>query len=282
MPELPEVETVIRGLTPALKGEEIANVQLRRKSLRIPFPPNLKQNLEGQKILHLTRRAKYILIHLMDGNILVIHLGMSGRMTVISAGENYTLQKHDHFIMSMKNGTRVIYNDPRRFGMIFLVSQDNLQSHKVFHHLGPEPLGNEFSALVLAARLRNKKVSIKQALLDQRVVVGVGNIYASEALYLAGINPTKRAELIKGERCERLVKSIRDVLNRAIKAGGSTLKDYRHADGELGYFQHSFTVYDKEGETCSKCRKAGSAARPCIRKIVQSGRSTYYCAKTQK
>lgn len=281
MPELPEVETVMRGLLPVLKGQQIEGVQLRRKDLRIPFPKGLKQSLEGQKILHLSRRAKYILIQLQDNNILVIHLGMSGRVSIIPPEQDYDFQKHDHFIMNLTNGARIIYNDPRRFGMIFLVGQDELETHKAFAHLGPEPLGNGFSGPVLAARLKNKKVSIKQALLDQRVVVGVGNIYASEALYQAGINPTKRAELIKADKAELLVHSIRDVLTRAIAAGGSTLKDYRHADGELGYFQHSFTVYDREGELCPSCQKAKST-QACIKKIVQSGRSTYYCSKTQR
>ncbi len=281
MPELPEVETVMRGLRPVLKGEEIADVQIKRKDLRIPFTPKLKQKLEGRGVTHLTRRAKYILIHLSDMNILVIHLGMSGRITIIPAGEDYTLQKHDHFTMTMKSGAQVIYNDPRRFGMIFLMGADEIETHKAFHHLGPEPLGNEFSGPILAERLKNKKVAIKQALLDQQVVVGVGNIYASEALYMAGIEPTKRAELVKGDKCELLVSCIRDVLARAIKAGGSTLKDYRHADGELGYFQHSFIVYDRAGEICPKCQEAGQT-QPCIKKIVQSGRSTYFCARTQK
>jgi formamidopyrimidine-DNA glycosylase len=281
MPELPEVETVMRGLTPVLKGGMIAAVQVRRKDLRVPFPKDLQTKLEGQKILNLTRRAKYILIHLNDGNTLVIHLGMSGRMTIIPTGEKHTLQKHDHFVMCTQEGVQIIYNDARRFGMIFLVGQDELQSHKAFHHLGPEPLGNEFSGPVLAARLKNKKVSVKQALLDQRIVVGVGNIYASEALYMAGIKPTIPAEHIKGDKAERLVQCIRDVLTRAIKAGGSTLKDYRHADGELGYFQHSFKVYDRAGEICSICEGNG-VTKACIKKIVQSGRSTYFCANTQK
>lgn len=281
MPELPEVETVMRGLEPVLLGADIADVRLMRKDLRIPFTPKLKQKLEGREISHLSRRAKYILIHLSDSNILVIHLGMSGRITIIPAGEDYTLQKHDHFTMQMKSGAQIIYNDPRRFGMIFLMGADEVTTHKAFAHLGPEPLGNKFSGPILAARLKNKKVAIKQALLDQQVVVGVGNIYASEALYMAGINPTKRAELIKGDRSELLVSCIRDVLSRAIKAGGSTLKDYRHADGELGYFQHSFTVYDRAGEICPKCHEVG-IEKPCIKKIVQSGRSTYFCAMTQK
>lgn len=281
MPELPEVETVIRGLKPHLEGGEIVDAKNYRKDLRIPFPKNLKKSLTGQKILNITRRAKYILVHLSGGNILVIHLGMSGRVTVISKNEEYDLQKHDHFMMAMKDGVSIVYNDPRRFGMIFLVEEDKIHDHKVFNHLGPEPLGNEFSGSILAERLKNKKTSIKQALLDQRVVVGVGNIYASEALYQAGINPTKRAELVKGEKIELLVRCIRDVLNRAIKAGGSTLKDYRSADGELGYFQHSFKVYDRANELCPKCKKAG-VTKPCIKKIVQSGRSTYYCAKTQR
>ncbi len=281
MPELPEVETVMRGLEPALKGAEIVKAQTHRKDLRIPFTPKLKQKLEGRRVNHLSRRAKYILIHLDDDNILVIHLGMSGRITIIPAGESYDPQKHDHFTLELKSGAQIIYNDPRRFGMIFLIGADEIETHKAFAHLGPEPLGNEFSGPVLAARLKNKKVAIKQALLDQEVVVGVGNIYASEALYMAGIKPTKRAELIKGEKAQLLVQCVRDVLSRAIKAGGSTLKDYRHADGELGYFQHSFTVYDRAGEVCPKCKAAG-IEKPCIKKIVQSGRSTYFCAKTQR
>lgn len=281
MPELPEVETVMRGLIPVLVDAEIKSVDQRRKDLRVPFPVRLKQKLEGRIVRHLKRRAKYIQVVLDDGNVLVIHLGMSGRVSVVPAGEAYELQKHDHLIIEMNEGARIIYNDPRRFGMIFLAHEKELPDHSAFKVLGPEPLGNEFSGPVLAARLQGKKASIKQALLDQRVVAGVGNIYACEALYRAGIRPTKKAGLIKEEKAELLTRAIRDVLTRAIKAGGSTLKDYRHADGELGYFQHAFTVYDREKQKCPACdcdiKKTGG-----IRRIVQSGRSTFYCPQKQK
>ena len=284
MPELPEVETVMRGLEPVLTGQVIKVVTKRRKDLRIPFPARLKQRLEGRKVLSLKRRAKYILVHLDDGNALVIHLGMSGGVSIIPAKEDpYSPEKHDHLILELKNGVRIVYNDPRRFGMIFMMAEtESSKPHPAFHHLGPEPLGNELvSGPVLAARLKDKKTSIKQALLDQRIVVGVGNIYACEALYRSGISPTKRAGLIKGKQSEELVKAIRTVLNKAIKAGGSTLKDYRHADGELGYFQHQFSVYDCEKEACPACdcdiSKTGG-----IKRIVQSGRSTFYCPRKQK
>lgn len=281
MPELPEVETVMRGLEPVLLNAKIKTVDQRRKDLRIPFPNKMKQRLEGRKILSLKRRAKYIQIFLDDDNVLVMHLGMSGRISIIPKAEKYSLQKHDHLILTLNNGIRLVYNDPRRFGMIFIVPAKDIENHKAFKHLGPEPLGNEFSGPILAQRLKGKKTSIKQALLDQRVVVGVGNIYACEALYQARINPTKPAHLIKGEKSEKLVAAIRDVLRRAIKAGGSTLKDYRHTDGELGYFQHNFAVYDREGEACPDCdcdiKRSGG-----IKRIVQSGRSTFYCSKKQR
>ena len=281
MPELPEVETVMRGLEPVLTGAEIKTVTKRRKDLRVPFPTRMKQRLEGRKITALKRRAKYILVSLDDGNVLVIHLGMSGRVSIIPSKEDYELEKHDHLILELESGVRIVYNDPRRFGMVFMVSEVELPEHPAFSHLGPEPLGNEFSGPILEERLKNKKTSIKQALLDQRIVVGVGNIYACEALFRSGIKPTKRAGLIKGKQSEELVRAIRSVLNKAIKAGGSTLKDYRHVDGELGYFQHQFAVYDCEKEACARCdcdiKKTGG-----VKRIVQSGRSTFYCARKQK
>lgn len=281
MPELPEVETVMRGLEPVLLSAKIKAVDQRRKDLRVPFPDKMKERLEGRTVLSLKRRAKYIQIFLDDDNVLVIHLGMSGRISIIHKEEKYALQKHDHLILTLNSGVRLVYNDPRRFGMVFLVAMREIEDHPAFHHLGPEPLGNEFSGPILARRLKGKKTSIKQALLDQRVVVGVGNIYACEALYQSGINPIKQAHLIKGDKSEKLVAAIRDVLRRAIKAGGSTLKDYRHTDGELGYFQHSFTVYDQQGEPCPDCdceiNRSGG-----IKRIVQSGRSTFYCSKKQR
>ncbi len=281
MPELPEVETVMRGLEPVIMGAEITALDQRRKNLRIPFPDKFEKRLKGRKILSLRRRAKYILIGLDKGEILVIHLGMSGRVSIIPKGEDVELEKHDHLVLSFDNGVTIIYNDPRRFGMVFLVAESEWESHKNFAHLGPEPLGNDFSAPILQARLKDKNTSIKQALLDQRVVVGVGNIYACEALFMAGINPLKKARLVKGAKIELLVKAIRDVLTRAIKAGGSTLKDYRHADGQLGYFQHNFTVYNQEGAKCPTCDCDINKTNG-IKRIIQSGRSTFYCPKKQK
>jgi len=281
MPELPEVETVMRGLEPTLIGAIISKAEARRADLRIPFPKTISKDLKNRQVVTLTRRAKYILVHLDNGHILAIHLGMSGSVSIIGSNETYDFQKHDHFILTLNSGVRIVYNDPRRFGMIFMVVENNIETHKAFSHSGPEPLGNDFSAPILRAKLKNKKTSIKQALLDQRVVVGVGNIYACEALYMSGINPTKRAELIKGEKLDLLVKSIRSVLRKAIKAGGSTLKDYKHTDGSLGYFQHQFGVYDKEKQACPNCdcdiQKTGG-----VKRIVQSGRSTFYCPRTQK
>ena len=281
MPELPEVETVMRGLTPTLLHNKIDKVTLYRKDLRIPFPENMNKRMSGLVVASLTRRAKYILVHFEGGLILAIHLGMSGRVSIIPKGENYDLQKHDHLKIDLNTGAQIIYNDPRRFGMVFLLKQGELETHKAFSHLGPEPLGNHFSAPYLRAALENKKTSIKQALLDQRVVVGVGNIYACEALYQAKIDPRKSAHKITGKKAEELVRVIRDVLKRAIKAGGSTLKDYRHADGELGYFQHNFTVYDCVGRACPNCdcdiNKTGG-----VQRIVQGGRSTFYCPRQQK
>ena len=281
MPELPEVETVMRGLEPVLVGAQITAVDQRRKNLRIAFPDKMKQRLEGRTVRALRRRAKYILVMLDDDNVLVVHLGMSGRVSIIPAGEAYEIQKHDHLILELSNGVKIIYNDPRRFGMIFLVPEKDLPDHPSFKSLGPEPLGNEFSGSVLAERLKGKKSGIKQALLDQRVVAGVGNIYACEALYQSGIHPASEAGKITGKKAENLAGAVRDVLSRAIEAGGSTLKDYRHVDGEPGYFQHHFSVYDCENESCPGCdcdiEKTGG-----IKRIVQSGRSSFYCSKKQK
>ena len=275
MPELPEVETVMRGLSPALLGHKIDRVKLYRKDLRVPFPKNMQAKLSGKRISSLSRRAKYILVHFEGGLILAIHLGMSGRVSIVPKSEKYDVQKHDHMILTMNTGVRIVYNDPRRFGMVFLLKDIEFETHTSFEHLGPEPLGNDFSAPYLMGVLKNKKTSIKQALLDQRVVVGVGNIYACEALYKSKINPEKQACQVKGQKAEELVKDIRIILKKAIKAGGSTLKDYRHADGELGYFQHNFTVYDRAGQGCQNCNKT-------IKRIVQGGRSTFYCPTCQK
>jgi len=281
MPELPEVETVLRGIEPHLQNQTISLVKTYRKDLRIPFPKDLKKTLESAKIVSLQRRAKYILIHLDNNIILSIHLGMSGSIQIVTDGMQYDLRKHDHFEMRLSNKVRIIYNDPRRFGMIFTLANDEANTHKAFAHLGPEPLGNEFSAQILKARLKNKTVSIKQALLDQTVVVGVGNIYACEALYMTGINPRKPAGKISLKKLEDLVQSIRKVLSVAIEAGGSTLQDHRQADGTLGYFQHQFNVYDQESLPCGQCDcKVGKTGG--VKRIVQSGRSTFYCPQKQK
>jgi len=280
MPELPEVETVRHGLELVIENAKIIKTDQRSKALRIPFPDDLASKLKNKTIISLGRRAKYLLLHLDDRNILVVHLGMSGRILIIKPAENYKAEKHDHLILELDNGFSVILNDARRFGMVFTVSENELDHHKAFAGLGPEPLGNHFSAEVLVQKLKGKKTAIKQALLDQKVVAGLGNIYVCEALYKAGIDPRRASGTLALEEIERLVPAIKDVLKAAILAGGSSLKDYRKADGELGYFQHSFSVYDREGQACPECNcnltKTGG-----IQRIKQAGRSTFYCPACQ-
>lgn len=271
MPELPEVETVVRGLEKAMKGRTLARVKLNRKDLRLPFPPALSK-LRDIKIESLSRRAKYILIALEGGRTMIVHLGMSGRMTIGAEKP----QKHDHMILALDTGTKIVFNDPRRFGLVDLIPTRDLPRHKLFRHLGPEPLGKAFTPARLAEKCAHRKTAIKLALMDQRVVVGVGNIYASEALYAAGIDPRRPAGSLKPAEIKRIVAAIRDVLKKAIKAGGSSLRDYVRADGELGYFQHHWSVYDKAGSNCPACKK------PCIIRITQGGRSTFLCPATQK
>jgi len=273
MPELPEVETVRRGLEPVMTDQRIAHAGVHREGLRWPFPQNMVARLEGQRIERLRRRAKYILADLDGGESLIIHLGMSGRM-LISDGD--ALIKHDHVVLDMENGKRIAFNDPRRFGMMDLCATDQLGDHRMFKGMGPEPLGNSFDAEYLGERLKGRKVSIKSALLDQKIVAGLGNIYVCEALWRTGIAPTQKGGDVGGERVELLVSTIRDVLRAALVAGGSSLKDYRQADGELGYFQHSFAVYGREGEPC---KTEGCGAN--IARIAQSGRSTFYCPTCQ-
>lgn len=275
MPELPEVETVCRGLEPVLLGQVIVKADVRRKDLRRPFPKGLKTRIKSAQVTHITRRAKYIQIHLNNDYVLVIHLGMSGR--IVFHPRDYKPQTHDHFIMHLRDGQQIVFNDPRRFGIVDLVAVADLESHVLFAHLGPEPLSNGFAGPVLAAALKGKKAAIKQVIMDQTVVVGVGNIYASEALFMAGINPAKAAGKVKPEQAEALVSAIRKVLQKAIKAGGSTLRDHRQANGELGYFQYSFSVYDREGHVCGVC-----AGKQPIKRIIQGGRSTFYCPTCQK
>ncbi len=280
MPELPEVETVCRGLARAMNGERIAGVETLRHNLRIPFPTDLK-TIAGARVENITRRAKYIMIALDNKKTLLIHLGMSGRMVIQQKPEQGALEKHDHMVLNMKNGTRIVFNDARRFGMVDLANTAELAQHKFFSHLGPEPLDREFSAKYLAEKLKTKKIAIKLAIMDQEMVVGVGNIYASEALFRAGIDPARAASSIRPAEITELIASIRAVLKQAIKAGGSSLRDYVQADGELGYFQDKWAVYGKHHQPCKGCDcnidKTGG-----IQKITQGARSTFYCPRKQK
>ncbi|MGH6930991.1 MAG: bifunctional DNA-formamidopyrimidine glycosylase/DNA-(apurinic or apyrimidinic site) lyase [Dongiaceae bacterium] len=280
MPELPEVETVCRGLASRLVGRRISRVIQRRADLRFPLPKRLASRLEGRRIVRVSRRAKYILIHLDGDDVLLAHLGMSGRI-MIGAAPMREFQPHDHVVLETDDGTAVRFNDARRFGCLDLVSGSKLDRHRLLIGLGPEPLGNEFSGPVLAAALRGKATPIKSALLDQRVVAGLGNIYVSESLFWAGLSPRRLARTVQGERAERLVAAIRKVLNEAIAAGGSSLRDFVQVDGELGYFQNSWAVYERESQGCPGCN-CDIAATGGIRRIVQTGRSTFYCARRQR
>lgn len=288
MPELPEVETVRRGLEPAMTGHVIARADVRRPDLRWPFPPRMAERLTGQRVERLRRRSKYILADLSGGETLLIHLGMSGRMMVSGLagargdmlGDFHHLhpapEKHDHVVLDMDNGARVTFNDARRFGAMDLAPTGAVEAHRFLATLGPEPLGNEFDERYLAARFKGRNTPVKSALLDQRIVAGLGNIYVCEALWRTGISPLRKAGGLSRARAAALVPAIRDVLAEAIAAGGSSLRDYRQADGELGYFQHSFAVYGREGAPCRKPGCGGTIAR-----VVQSGRSSFYCPKCQ-
>lgn len=280
MPELPEVETIARGLATTLAGHRITAVRQTRADLRVPFPPTLSKRLTGRRVVHIGRRAKYLLLSLDDGQVLIIHLGMSGRF-MIRHDPSIPLLPHDHLVLSTEDGTDYALNDPRRFGLVALVEEGELASHRLFRDLGPEPLGNEFDTGTLAAALAGRRTPIKAALLDQRTVAGLGNIYVCEALFWAGISPLRMAATVQGARAERLVQAIRRVLTEAIAAGGSTLRDFVHHDGELGYFQHHFAVYDREGQGCAGC-DCDPAKTGGVRRIVQSGRSTFYCPRRQR
>jgi len=274
MPELPEVETVCRGLADRLLGRRFTHVDVRRPDLRIPFPTDLAARLKGRRIESIGRRGKYILIHLDDAQVVIAHLGMSGRMIF---GEWAPQGPHDHLVLSIVDGSFLTYSDHRRFGLITLSDDQSLDQHRFFVGMGPEPLDADFDGAVLARRLAGKRTPIKAALLDQRVVAGLGNIYVCEALFHAGISPRRLAHTVQGVRAVRLVAAIRQVLEAAIEAGGSTLRDYAQSSGELGYFQHQFAVYDREGQSCPACDCADT-----VKRMVQSGRSTYYCAKRQR
>lgn len=276
MPELPEVETVRRGLAMALEGKRLSRVEVRRPDLRRPFPERFAERLKGRRIASFRRRAKYLLLGLDSGEDWLIHLGMSGRMLVGQGWPN-ELDAHDHVVIGAEDGTVVRFNDARRFGVMDLIAAGETETHPLIKGIGPEPLDAAFDGRTLAARLKGKAAPIKAALLDQRVVAGIGNIYASEALFRAGISPTRKAGTVQGERAEKLMAAVKAVLSEAIKAGGSSLRDHRQTSGELGYFQHSFKVYGKDGKPCPVCR-----SKTGIRHLVQSGRSTFYCAKCQR
>jgi len=325
MPELPEVETVRRGLQPVMEGSTIVRAEARRKDLRFPFQKDFVARLEGQTVTGLGRRAKYLLADLASGDVLLMHLGMSGSFRVIDGEDQKTPGKfhhprnedraHDHVVFHMSSGAAVVFNDPRRFGYMKIIARHALEGEPLLSGLGPEPLGNEFDAAMLARSCANKKTSLKAALLDQRVVAGLGNIYVCEALFRSQLSPRRLAATLatkaaprkgvaagqrkgvaggqrKGvaggqrisvaggeptDHAKRLVNAIHAVLNQAIKAGGSSLRDHRQTSGELGYFQHSFQVYDREGE---KCQTAGCSG--IVRRFTQNGRSTFWCPKCQK
>jgi formamidopyrimidine-DNA glycosylase len=289
MPELPEVETVLRGLEPVMIGQKIRNAEIRRPDLRRPFPGNMSERLTGATFLRFHRRSKYILCDLDSGETLLIHLGMSGRMTILPIGNdtndlkaNFKYKhplpaKHDHVILDMMDGTRVSFNDTRRFGAMDLIETKKLFDHKLIKLLGPEPLGNEFNTPYLHSKLKGKTAPIKSALLDQRIVSGLGNIYVCESLWRAGINPKRLSGKVSRKKIDVLVPIIRNVLTEAISAGGSSRQDHRQANGDLGYFQQSFEVYGREGKKCSSAN-----CSELVKRIVQSGRSSFYCAKCQK
>jgi formamidopyrimidine-DNA glycosylase len=293
MPELPEVETVRRGLEPAMVGARFDRVEQRRPDLRFPFPQNFQTRLIGRRVEALGRRAKYLLADLDDRHVLVMHLGMSGSFRIVDAmtselpGDFYHAKSkdavHDHVEFLFSNGKRIIYNDPRRFGFMQLIAREELAEHALFRNMGIEPLGNELDGETLARLFAGKAAPLKAALLDQSLISGLGNIYVCEALHRAGLSPRRAAGSLarKGgaatDRAHLLAGVIREVLEEAVAAGGSSLRDHRQTDGALGYFQHNFRVYDREGSACSKPGCHGA-----VQRIVQSGRSTFYCGTCQR
>jgi formamidopyrimidine-DNA glycosylase len=292
MPELPEVETVRRGLAPAMEGARVDKVEVRHRGLRWPIAKDFEKRIEGKTVDGLGRRAKYLTADLSSGDVLVMHLGMSGSFRIgkdaketkpgVYYHEKSKSTAHDHVVFHMSNGKTITFNDPRRFGSMKLVARAKIDQEPLLRALGPEPLGNEFDAAMLAKACAGKKTSLKAALLDQRVVAGLGNIYVCEALFRARLSPKRRASTIAdrngkpNERAEALVPAIKAVLNAAIKAGGSSLRDHRRTDGSLGDFQHTFLVYDREGKPCP------NGCKGTVKRIVQAGRSTFYCPSCQK
>jgi formamidopyrimidine-DNA glycosylase len=289
MPELPEVETVRMGLAPAMEHHRLLHVETRRGDLRIPFPPGFAKRLEGRTVKRLRRRAKYLLAELDGDETLVVHLGMSGRMSVYSKGRQRKLgqyvyeaaptdaghAKHDHVIFETDAPARIVFTDHRRFGLMTILDTGTLEASELFKDIGIEPLSDAFNATWLASALRGKRTPIKSALLDQRVIAGLGNIYACEALFRACISPKRIAAKISDDRVAKLVDAVKSVLTEAIKAGGSSLRDYAKADGALGEFQHRFAVYDQAGKPCPGCKGK-------VKRIVQAGRSTFYCPSCQR
>lgn len=292
MPELPEVETVRRGLEPVMDGARFAKVEARRQDLRWPLPKDFAAHLEGKTVTGLGRRGKYLLLDLSSGDVLMMHLGMSGSFHVFrQGGEKNTARyhherakhvKHDHVVFHMSNGAIVTFNDPRRFGFMKLTPREKLDDHSLMKAMGPEPLGNAFDAAMLARACAGKKTSLKAALSDQKVVAGLGNIYVCEALHRAHLSPKRMASTLAARgkpngRAEKLVDAIKAVLKDAIAASGSSLRDHRRTDGELGDFQHNFRVYDREGKPCPTRGCGGT-----VKRIVQNGRSTFFCPACQK
>jgi formamidopyrimidine-DNA glycosylase len=287
MPELPEVETVRRGLAPVLVGDAFARVAQHRPDLRFPLPHDFAARLRGRTVERLERRAKYLLAYLAGGDVLLMHLGMTGRFTVQAPKTRRRTSaaagKHDHVVFHMKQGAVVTYNDPRRFGYMLLIPAHELSAHPLMQGLGVEPLGPELTPAYLARRAAGRATDLKAFLSNQRMVAGLGNIYVCEALYRAGLAPTRVAASLAAkdgqptERARRLVLELRAVLKDAIAAGGSSLRDYRHADGALGAFQHNFAVYDREDRPCVR-----PGCRGIVRRIVQAGRATFFCPKCQR
>ncbi len=281
MPELPEVETVRRGLATVWEGRRFVQVTCRRTGLRQPFPPRFAERLTGRRVEAMGRRAKYLVVELDGGLVLLAHLGMSGRMVIAPRGRNEPPGRHDHVSFLTDDGAEVTFTDPRRFGLMTLCAAHELATHPLLAGLGPEPLDESFTAPVLAAALAGKAGPIKTVLLDQKVVAGLGNIYVCESLFRAGIAPTRPAGSLTSAEIARLVPDIKAVLTESIAAGGTTLRDHMRPDGELGYFQHSFAVYGREGEACPGC-DCDRAQGGGISRLVQAGRSTFFCAKRQR
>ena len=274
MPELPEVETVVRGIRPFVENKTINDIIVRNPNLRYKMPDGFSNTIVGAKINNVSRRAKYILLEADNDQVIVVHLGMSGSLIAYTEQQD-AYKKHDHVVFIMEGQEYLIYNDPRRFGLVVSIAKDELEQHKFFKHLGPEPLTNRFNAEYLCEALANKKAPIKTALMDNMIVVGVGNIYASESLFRSGIKPTRAANSVSETELERLTYAIREVLQEVIDSGGSTLRDYVNSSGDSGYFQHHFAVYGRENETCERCGAT-------VKRIKQAGRSTFFCDSCQK